>query len=102
MEHALARRARPWADWALLPHPLGKPLLSLRCRTVETLPIVSPQISVNSTAQPEGLLQYRVEHRREVAGRVVDNLQYLGGRGLLPQGLARLGQEPREIGRASC
>ena len=41
------------------------------------------------------LLQYCVEHRGEIAGRGVDDLQYLGGRGLLLQRLARLGQEPR-------
>ena len=36
-----------------------------------------------------------VEHRREIAGRGVDDLQHLGGRGLLLQRLARLSQEPR-------
>src|SRR6516164_9051834 len=39
--------------------------------------------------------QQGVEHRREVAGRGIDDLQYLGGRRLLLQGLARLGDEPR-------
>src|SRR5215472_16094963 len=34
-------------------------------------------------AQPVSLLEYGVEHRGEVAGRGVDNLQYLSGRGLL-------------------
>ena len=41
------------------------------------------------------LLQYRLKYRQEVAGRRIDNLQYFGGRGLLLQGLARLGDEPR-------
>ena len=41
------------------------------------------------------LLQDRIEHWRKVAGRGIDDLQYLGGRGLLLQRLARLGQEPR-------
>ncbi len=45
------------------------------------------------------LIQHRVEHRREVAGRAVDDLQYLGGRGLLLQGLARLGDQPRILHR---
>ena len=40
------------------------------------------------------LLQDRIEHRREVAGRGIDDLQHFGGRGLLLQGLARLSQEP--------
>src|SRR5215472_5891554 len=41
------------------------------------------------------LLQNRVEYRREIAGRGIDDLQHLGGRGLLLQRLARLGDEPR-------
>ena len=45
------------------------------------------------------LFQDRVEHRREVAGRGVDDLQHLGGRGLLLQGLARLGDQPRVLHR---
>ena len=44
-------------------------------------------------------LQYRVEYRQEVAGRGIDDLQYLGGCGLLLQGLARLGDEPRVLHR---
>ena len=44
-------------------------------------------------------LQYRIEHRCEVAGRAVDDLQYLGGRGLLLQRLARLGNQPRVLHR---
>jgi hypothetical protein len=37
-----------------------------------------------------GLLQYRVEHRSEVAGRAVDDLQDLGGCGLLVVSLITL------------
>jgi hypothetical protein len=40
-----------------------------------------------------------MEHRREIAGRGVDDLQDLGGRSLLLQCLARLGQEPRVLHR---
>ena len=50
-------------------------------------------------AQLHRLFQHRVEHRREIAGRGIDDLQYLGGRGLLLQCLARLGQEPRILHR---
>ena len=50
-------------------------------------------------AEAVRLFQHRVEHRREVAGRGIDDLQYLGGRGLLLQCLARLGQEPRVLHR---
>jgi len=50
---------------------------------------------------PQGvrLFQDRIEHRREIAGRGIDDLQYLGGRGLLLQRLARLGQEPSVLHR---
>ncbi|HVC54610.1 MAG TPA: hypothetical protein VND95_01565, partial [Stellaceae bacterium] len=41
----------------------------------------------------------RVEHRGEVAGRGIDDLQHLGGRGLLFEGLARLGDEARVFHR---
>src|SRR5215472_1377710 len=50
-------------------------------------------------AQAVRLLQYRVEHRREVAGRGVDDLQYLRSCGLLLQGFARLGDQPRVLHR---
>jgi len=50
-------------------------------------------------AQPHRLFQHRVEHRAEITGRGIDDLQYLGGRGLLLQGLARLGNEPRVLHR---
>src|SRR6516165_11223418 len=46
-------------------------------------------------AQPHSLFDHRVEYWREVAGRGIDDLQYLGSRGLLLQCLARLGQESR-------
>ncbi|HUI95441.1 MAG TPA: hypothetical protein VLX44_06795, partial [Xanthobacteraceae bacterium] len=45
------------------------------------------------------LFDDRLKHRREVAGRRVDDAQYLGGRGLLFQRLAGLGHEPRILHR---
>jgi hypothetical protein len=47
---------------------------------------------VGGAAKAVRFFQDRVEHRREVAGRAVDYLQDFGGRGLLLQRLARLGQ----------
>jgi hypothetical protein len=41
-------------------------------------------------AQPHRLFEHRVEHRREVAGRGVDDLQDLGRRGLSGQRLVSL------------
>jgi len=49
--------------------------------------------------QAYGLFEHCIEHRREVAGRAVDDLQDLGGRSLLRQCLARLGNEPRVLYR---
>ena len=40
-------------------------------------------------AEAVRLFQDRVEYRREIAGRGIDDLQHLGGRGLLLQGLAQ-------------
>src|SRR5207248_180675 len=49
--------------------------------------VVSPQLRVIGLAQPDRLVDHRLEYRREVAGRRIDDLQYLGGRGLLFQRL---------------
>jgi len=44
---------------------------------------VCPKPTEGRIAQPRCLFEHRVEHRGEVAGRGIDDLQYLGGRGLL-------------------
>src|SRR5215469_783165 len=44
-------------------------------------------------AQPHSLFDHRVKYRREITGRGVDDLQHLGGSGLLLQGFARLGDQ---------
>src|SRR6266849_5186741 len=49
--------------------------------------------------QPHSLFEHRVEDRREVAGRRVDDPQDLGGCGLLVESLARLGDQPRVLDR---
>ncbi len=45
-------------------------------------------------AEMHGFFEHGVEHGREVAGRGVDDLQYLGGRGLLLERLALFGEAP--------
>jgi hypothetical protein len=50
-------------------------------------------------AQPDCPSQHRVEHRSQVARRGIDDAEHLGGRGLLLQGLAGLGDEPRVLDR---
>src|SRR6516162_7007582 len=65
----------------------------------EVFAVVERQRAVRRPAQTVRLLQYRIEHRRKIAGRGIDDLQHLGGRGLLLQRLARLGQQPRVLHR---
>src|SRR5258708_34970335 len=66
---------------------------------MKALAIPGSENAKGRLAQSRCLLQHRVEHRSEVAGRAVDDLQYLGGRGLLIQGLAGLGDQPRVLHR---
>ena len=66
---------------------------------METLTIVGVERAEGSPAQPHRLFQHRVEHRRQIAGRGVDDLQHLGGRGLLLQRLALFGDQPRVLDR---
>ena len=54
---------------------------------------------MGSAAQKVCLFQDRVEHRREVAGRGVDDLEDLGGRSPLFQSFARLVEEARVLHR---
>src|SRR3954462_6806773 len=63
---------------------------SIRERARKYPTAVAPPISRRSPAQPHRLVEHRVEHRREVAWRRIDDLQHLGGRGLLVERLARL------------
>src|ERR1700730_8199957 len=69
-----------------------------RC-SAESFSLADQQPAVRGSAEGVRLLQYRVEHRGEIAGRAVDDMQYLGGGGLLVQRLARLGDQPRVLHR---
>src|SRR5262249_30576031 len=66
---------------------------------LKTAALVDQKHTKSGPAHLHRLFQDRVEYRGEIAGRRIDDLQYLGGRGLLLQGLARLGQEPRVFHR---
>ena len=50
-------------------------------------------------ADARRLFKHRVEHRSEIAGRGIDGLQHLGGRGLLLQRFTGFGQESRILHR---
>src|ERR1700730_10014356 len=62
---------------------------------LENLAVIGHQDAKTGLAKNRRLFQDCVEDRREIAGRGVDYLQYLGGRGLLLQRLALLDEEPR-------
>jgi hypothetical protein len=47
------------------------------------LAVIERQRAEGRLTQPQCLFEYRLEHRRKVAGRGIDDLQDLGGRGLL-------------------
>src|SRR5215831_15100757 len=56
----------------------------------ETIAIVVPQDAESGVTEPYGLLEHRVEYRREIAGRRIDDLENFRGRGLLIQRLVAL------------
>ena len=66
-----------------------------RRRSAEPPVLIDRELPERRFAEPHRLFEHRVEYRREVAGRRIDDLQHFGGRGLLLQCLARLGQEAR-------
>ena len=66
---------------------------------MKALPIPGQHNSKGRFAETPSPFQHRIEDRSEVSGRGIDDLQDLGGRGLLLQGLARLSQEPRVLHR---
>jgi len=58
----------------------------------EALPVIGTKMSIVRVAEVNRLVEHRIEHRCEVAGRGIDDLQYLGGCGLPLQGLIALGK----------
>ena len=48
-------------------------------------------------AQAGGRVDESIEHRLEIEGRTADNLEHLGGRGLLLQGLPKFVEQPRVL-----
>ena len=75
------------------------PGIAARGHSPEHRAIVKHQTPNGRAAEAVRLLQDRVEHRRQIAGRGVDHLQHLGGRGLLLQRLALLGDQSRILHR---
>jgi tetratricopeptide (TPR) repeat protein len=66
-------------------------VLRTQGRCEEAIPEYETALALNRNLVVRGPFQHRLEHRREVAGRAVDDLQYLGGRGFSIQRLVTLG-----------
>ena len=64
---------------------------TMRCHRVIPLAVVGRHQAEGRLAQARCLFEHRVEHRREVAGRAVDDPQHLGGGGLLVECLREFG-----------
>src|SRR5207248_11459323 len=63
------------------------------CRQ-KALTVISTKDAGIGLTEAGRLFEHRLEHRRQVARRGVDDPQHLGGRGLLFQRLARFGDQP--------
>jgi hypothetical protein len=78
-------------------HQFRKPRRDrMRGDITKALAVIDIQATVRRAAERVRFLQDCVEHRREVAGRAVDDPQYLGGRGLL---LKRFGKFCLTLGK---
>jgi len=90
------RTTRWGAKWSSR-QELGEPGWDApQSNSIEVLTVIGPQCAKRRAAQPVCLLQYRIEHRGEVAGRGIDDLQHLGGRRLL---LTRFGKFSLTVGK---
>src|SRR6516225_6689582 len=89
--------------WIAMPQHFGE---FIRCPVhrdhVHTLAVIEFESSMIDAAKTHRFFEHCVEHRREIAGRRIDDLQYFGGRGLLLQCLARLGDESRVLNCDDC
>src|SRR5262249_43950121 len=74
-----------------LPHPLNVVRLTAVCRWMKGFAVISKKVTMRRFAKPYCLVEHGLEDRGEVTRRGVNDLQHLGGRGLLVQGFARLG-----------
>jgi len=61
----------------------------------EKFTLTLEQKGMISLAQPRRRLDERIEHGLQIEGRAADDLEHVGGGGLLLQRLAQLVKEPR-------
>jgi hypothetical protein len=72
------------------PEPSDEARLAAHRDRMNTLAVKRIKMPVSRITQAHRLVEHRVEHRREVARRRIDDLQHLSGRGLLLQRLTDL------------
>src|SRR5215469_3191306 len=92
--HNSLERAAVWAERAASLDPIAELRAAVHSTKMEALTVPGSESAKGCLAQTRCFFQHCIEHRREVTWRGVDNLQHLGGGGLLLQCLARLGQQP--------
>src|SRR5215471_19200668 len=72
---------------------------ALMRHSMKPLPVIDHEGAEGRLAKRMCLLEHRLKHWSEVAGRRIDDLQYLGRRGLPLQCLARFRWETRILHR---
>ena len=68
-----------------------------RGNMVKQFAVKARNVPERHLAQTHCFIEQRIEHRREVARRGIDDLQDFGGRGLLLQGFAQFSEQPRVL-----
>src|SRR6516164_5517964 len=79
-QHTLHGHARSRQHRSALSSPLVEFAMATGCNEVESFSIISGDVAKAGLAQTHRFFEHRVENRREVARRGVDDLQHLGGR----------------------
>jgi len=59
----------------------------MRRGEVHEVAVIGPKTAVSGGTNDSGFFKNRLEHRREIAGRGIDDLQYLSGRSLADETL---------------
>jgi hypothetical protein len=94
---SLSQYPRQWGttdsglNWAELTKPLDNTRLTSHGRGMEALAIKGIEVPVGGPTKTHRPFEHRIEHRREIAGRRIDDLQYLSARGLLSERLVSFG-----------
>src|SRR5207253_1118313 len=87
-----------WYGVAWFPHGFDEIIRDAsECNRTELKSIPCYQHSKGCFAESESVFEHRIKNWREVAGGGVDDLENLGSRGLLLQGLTGLANEARVL-----